>query len=212
MLPHTQETWPVEVECLARAPDIAAMIGSRICHDLISPVGAISNGVELLSMSGTVGGPELSLISDAVANANARIRFFRIAFGHATAGQTVSRGEVVSILDDLYSGARLRPSWMVSEDCDRSEVRMAFLAVLCLESAMPFGGEVRLSRAEGSWMMVGEGPKTKQDPALWNPLDTKEVPEVTANTVHFALLPAAVEQAGRSLKVERIATRIVMTY
>ena len=39
--------------------DIAALLGSRICHDLISPLGAISNGVELLEMSGAQMGPEL---------------------------------------------------------------------------------------------------------------------------------------------------------
>lgn len=37
-------------------PDLTALLGSRICHDLISPLGAIGNGVELLSMAGTAGG------------------------------------------------------------------------------------------------------------------------------------------------------------
>ena len=78
-------------------PDLAALIGSRICHDLISPIGAIGNGLELLSMSGA-GGPEVALISDSVANANARIRFFRIAFGHASPEQGTSRSEILSIL------------------------------------------------------------------------------------------------------------------
>ena len=63
--------------------NLAALVGSRICHDLISPIGAINNGLELLGMSGDMSGPELELISDSVANANARIRFFRIAFGAA---------------------------------------------------------------------------------------------------------------------------------
>ncbi|MEL7098472.1 MAG: histidine phosphotransferase, partial [Pseudomonadota bacterium] len=39
--------------------DLAALIGSRICHDLISPIGAINNGLELLGMAGTAGGAEL---------------------------------------------------------------------------------------------------------------------------------------------------------
>jgi histidine phosphotransferase ChpT len=64
-------------------PDLAALIGSRICHDLISPIGAIGNGVELLLMEASGKGPELSLISESVAAANARIRFFRVAFGAA---------------------------------------------------------------------------------------------------------------------------------
>ena len=40
-------------------PDLAALVGSRICHDLISPIGAIGNGVELLMMEGAAKGPEM---------------------------------------------------------------------------------------------------------------------------------------------------------
>ena len=61
--------------------DLNALLGSRICHDLISPIGAIGNGVELLIMDGATKGPEIALIAESVANASARIRFFRIGFG-----------------------------------------------------------------------------------------------------------------------------------
>ncbi|MGB2202346.1 MAG: hypothetical protein ACPH5G_13525, partial [Pseudooceanicola atlanticus] len=50
---------------------IATLIGSRICHDLISPIGAIQNGIELLTMEGKTG-PEVALIEDSVRNASAR--------------------------------------------------------------------------------------------------------------------------------------------
>ncbi len=68
-------------------PDLAALVGSRICHDLISPIGAIGNGVELVLLDAAVGGPEVTLIADSVSHANARIRFFRIAFGATGADQ-----------------------------------------------------------------------------------------------------------------------------
>ena len=55
--------------------DLSALLGSRICHDLISPIGAIGNGVELLMMEGGTPSPELVLIAESVAAANARIRF-----------------------------------------------------------------------------------------------------------------------------------------
>ncbi len=41
--------------------DLIALVGSRICHDLVSPLGAIGNGVELLAMAGAMPGPELAL-------------------------------------------------------------------------------------------------------------------------------------------------------
>ena len=52
--------------------DLNSLIGSRICHDLISPLGAIGNGLELLSMSGFDGAPEIALIAESVENANSR--------------------------------------------------------------------------------------------------------------------------------------------
>ena len=56
---------------------LAALLGSRICHDLISPLGAIGNGIELLELSG-IDSPEVALIREAVADANRRIKLFRI--------------------------------------------------------------------------------------------------------------------------------------
>ena len=76
--------------------NINALIGSRICHDLINPLGAISNGIELLEMAGVAQGPEMSLVSDSVENATAKLKMLRLAFGAASPDQTVSRQEVVT--------------------------------------------------------------------------------------------------------------------
>ena len=55
-------------------PDITGLVGARICHDLISPIGAIGNGIELLGLTGVAPGPEMQLISDSAAGAQARVR------------------------------------------------------------------------------------------------------------------------------------------
>ena len=120
---------------------LAALVGSRICHDLISPVGAINNGLELLGMSGAVEGPELELISDSVLHANARIRFFRVAFG-AAGDQQMGRAEILSILEDVSKAGRMSYSWAPLEGSSRSDVRMVFLALLCLETALPYGARL----------------------------------------------------------------------
>jgi histidine phosphotransferase ChpT len=208
----------------AETPDLIALLGSRICHDLISPLGAIGNGVELLMMSGAVPGPELALISDSVTSANARIRFFRIAFGAAAAGQVVPRAEIRSILDDMTRGGRLKIDWDMEGDAARSEVKLAFLALLCLETALPFGGQVRLSAAGGHRRIVAEAPRLKLDAPLWAGLGG-EAPdegmgetqaggtgEVTAAQVQFLLLPAELERQGRSLTLQSGERGIVMRY
>ncbi|THH39196.1 hypothetical protein E4Z66_02780 [Aliishimia ponticola] len=109
------------------SPDLAALIGSRICHDLISPIGAINNGLELLGMSGDVSGPELSLISESVDNASARIRFFRLAFG-AAGEQDVSAREIRGVLTDMTRASKLTIHWDAEEAVPRRIVRILFLA------------------------------------------------------------------------------------
>lgn len=181
--------------------ELAALIGSRICHDLISPIGAIGNGVELLEMAGTAG-PEVSLIADSVAAANARIRFFRIAFGTASADQTLARTEICSVLDDLSRGERLTIDWQVAGDQPRGPVKLAFLLLQCCETALPFGGCLTVSDAEGVWQIRAEAEKMKIDEALWSRLEGGRAP-LTPAQVQFALAPAEAARIGRPLRVVR---------
>ena len=72
---------------------IAGLVGSRICHDLVSPVGAISNGLELIALAGQPGPEEMALISQSCSSATARINLFRMAFGAASADQQIGGAE-----------------------------------------------------------------------------------------------------------------------
>jgi histidine phosphotransferase ChpT len=180
--------------------DLSALIGSRICHDLISPIGAIGNGVELMLMDGAAKGPELSLISESVSNANARIRFFRVAFGAAGGDARIARTEVQSILADMARGGRTRIDWVSSTDLDRREVKLAFLAIQCLETSMPWGGRIVVEQAD-RWIVTGQAARLKIDLALWDMLSTRALNGVTAAHVHFAVLPDEIERQGRRLTV-----------
>ncbi len=187
----------------ARRHDLTDLIGSRICHDLISPLGAISNGVELLSMSGAAPGPEMSLISESVASATARIRFFRIAFGSAGAGQRIGRPEIVSILGALSPGGRLAIDWQPAGDQPRAFVKLAFLLIQCFESAMPWGGRLTIRESGGDWALAGEAERMRIDPPLWQVLeDPAQEAELDAARVQFALAPLAARALSRRLAVE----------
>ena len=157
--------------------DLAALIASRICHDLISPIGAIGNGVELLTMEPGGQRPEIALISESVANANARIRFFRISFGAATGDQRIARSEVLSVLTDLTRGGRVSYAWSSVSDLPRREVRLAFLLLQCLETAMAYGGKIQVTQADTGWTIQAEAPRLKIDPALWEGLAQPEAPD-----------------------------------
>lgn len=183
-------------------PDLAALIAARICHDLISPIGAISNGVELLGMDAP-DRPELALLSESAANANARIRFFRISYGAASTGQRIGKGEVASVLTDLGRGGRVACDWTSAPDLPRREVRLVFLLIQCLETAMAYGGKVSIAEDQGAWTILAEATRLKIDPDLWAVLSGSPPPQgIAAAQVQFALVPAALADLGRSLALD----------
>lgn len=171
-------------------PDLASLLGSRICHDLISPLGAIGNGVELMLLGGGRMRPELALIAQSVASANARVRFLRIAFGTSGRSQQMGQAEIGTLLRDWTEGGRLRVDWQVHGDVDRLDVRRAFLALLCLETALPAGGTVTVSRTDGRWHFTGAGRRLRADPGLWAVLASGGAPDgaLSAAHVQFGLL------------------------
>lgn len=185
---------------------LAALIGSRICHDLISPIGAISNGVELLEMSAGPDhgfGSELALVSESVASANARIRFFRLAFGAAQRGQGIFRSEILDILRDYTKNARVEFDWQIGADPDRTDAKLAFLLLQCMETAMPFGGIITISEGHSGWRIAGRAEKMKINPLLWEVLSNPAADfDLKPSEVQFALAPIAAAQAGRVLTLE----------
>jgi histidine phosphotransferase ChpT len=190
--------------------NIAALIGSRICHDLISPIGAINNGLELLGMAGGTSsdGPEMELISQSVGNASARIRFFRIAYG-AASDQPMGRAEVVSILNDNSGGGRLTVVYGPLDPQPRWAVRMAFLAVQCLETALPHGGRIEINCDNGAWTLTGYTAKTSVADSLWDMLAGASGQDLAPAHVQFALLPAVAQDAHRPVTVEHTENELI---
>ncbi|MGJ8616238.1 MAG: histidine phosphotransferase family protein [Sulfitobacter sp.] len=193
--------------------NLATLIGSRICHDLISPIGAINNGLELLGMADNApAGPEMELIGTSVGNASARIRFFRIAFG-AAGQQMVGRAEISSILRDLYQGGRLTIVWQPEEPQPRADVRLAFLAVLCLETAMPYGGRAVITEESGKWTLKGTADKLNIDPALWGLLAGQSTEtSVQPAQVQFALLPCVAQDDAKRIHSSSDDTSITIQF
>lgn len=189
--------------------DLNALLGSRICHDLISPIGAIGNGVELLQMDGQARGPEMALVAESVVQANARIRLFRIAFGSAAPGQCIGRPEIQGILAELHRGSRTEISWTSPQDLSRAEAKLALLLMMCLETAQIHGGRIAIERADKSWLLVASAARLRVDPALWEVLSNPAAPcDITPAQVHFALAREEATRQGRRLAAEIRETEI----
>ncbi|WP_298291791.1 histidine phosphotransferase family protein [uncultured Litoreibacter sp.] len=192
--------------------DSAALLGSRICHDLISPLGAISNGVELLAMSGVANTPEMKLIEEAVDSANARVKFFRVALGAATGSQMMSRANVLKLLDGCYGGGRISVRWSPPSDPTRTEAKIAFLALMCVETTLPQGGEIVVNADRGNWQLQAFGPVVRFDADVWSSLNRQPSEPLSSNQVQFQLLKDAFEVTGQSASVGHSDSAVSVRY
>lgn len=179
--------------------DIAALIGSRICHDLVNPVGAIGNGVELLGMTGAAS-EELTLVSDSVALAQARIRLFRLAFGTAAPQARISGRELADTIAAPGLHDRLQIACTLPEDLPRRQARLAALLLMCSQSAMPRGGQIDLQMTDDGGQIEARATPLRLDlPPLGALAAGAAMPPLTPAEVHFALARAALAETGRQL-------------
>jgi len=181
---------------------LAALIGSRICHDLISPIGAISNGLELFGMTAAgATGPEMSLIQQSCDHATARIRFFRIAFGTAGDARPIPQAEARKTLADHYAGTRISAEWHVDHSLGRDITQLAYLSALCLETALPQGGILGIAMQDGVLTATARAPTVRGDLPIWDVLNNPTCAnssEVGPAHVQFALLARLVVDRGFS--------------
>lgn len=183
---------------------LGALIASRICHDLVSPVGAIANGLELMSLAGAPDGPEVTLVADSAAHASARLRFFRIAFGLSGDGANMTGHEIRSVLGDTYT-AKVTCDWQVDGPLTRQLTQAVFLALLCAEQAVPFGGIITISGSETRLALSVSSERLAPVPEHWALLSTLEPHDLTslpAAQVQFALLPRVLDELGRTAQID----------
>lgn len=199
-LSKTYSTSP-EMQQMPAALDLAHAVTSRMCHDLISPLGAIANGMELLSMT-RGGGNEVDLVTESVTTAHARIRLFRTAFGAAQPGQMMAPSEIASLLKDHATSARYHTDFAISDNLPRQDLRLILLVLMCLDSALPWGGTVQIRPCAQGYQIEAEAERHRLEPEAWCWLTGQGVgSEITPATVQFPLLALLVHQQGWQLDV-----------
>ncbi|CAH0200434.1 hypothetical protein SRABI05_04853 [Agrobacterium fabrum] len=134
-------------------PDLAALLCSRVCHDVISPVGAINNGLELLDEGGT-DDDALDLIRTSALNASVRLKFARLAFGASgSAGASIDTGEAEKAAQDFaVAEKKAEVSWSGPRAIvPKNRVKLLLNLFLVAYGAIPRGGnvDVLLENPEG---------------------------------------------------------------
>jgi histidine phosphotransferase ChpT len=157
------------------AVDLASLLCSRLCHDLLSPVGALNNGLELMADEQD---PEmrercLELLNESARASASKLKFFRLAFGAAGGfGDQVDTREARAALEGLFGAdKRVELGWMVADDeLPKGAVKLLLNLALIAGDALVRGGrlDVGVERANGRLELVirAEGPRILLDPTL----------------------------------------------
>ncbi|HEY1613732.1 MAG TPA: histidine phosphotransferase family protein [Rhizomicrobium sp.] len=128
--------------------DFAALLVSRVCHDLVSPVGAVVNGLEVLEdeRDATMRADALKLVTSSAEMAAARLQFARIAFGAAgSAGAELDLSEVGRIVCGLLKGSKVEMNWdAASDNWPKDWAKLLMNAALLGADCLPRGGRVHV--------------------------------------------------------------------
>jgi histidine phosphotransferase ChpT len=195
---------------LTKQTDIAAQISSRICHDLISPIGAISNGLELLALSGAPLSPELTLISESVAAANAKLRFLRIAFGGAKRGSKVGVPEITDILRGYYNDPRTQLNCTLEAALGRRDLRLLFLILLTTEKLAPYGGQITVVQKAADFTITVVAKNLKTDGFL-DLSAHRFIPQDGPPLIQFTLAQNQLDQMGYTMRLSETSDKLAIT-
>lgn len=150
------------------APDLAALLCSRVCHDLINPVGAIGNGLEVLADPTQVDMQTFAkeLIENSTRQARAKLEFARLAFGaSSTAGTDIDTREADRVASLLMAGEKADLDWKVTPMLlPKNKAKLLLNMLLIVTQGVPRGGTVTVE-VEGeagteNFTITATGPKT----------------------------------------------------
>jgi|tagenome__1003787_1003787.scaffolds.fasta_scaffold20967877_1 histidine phosphotransferase ChpT len=132
--------------------EFAALLVSRVCHDLVSPVGAVMNGLEVLEdeRDAAMRADALKLVTSSAAQAAARLQFARIAFGAAgSSGAQLDLTEMGRIVSGLMSGGKVELDWRAAPlNWPKDWAKLLMNAALLAADSLPRGGKVRVETTE----------------------------------------------------------------
>lgn len=133
---------PVDLDSL----DLSALLCSRVCHDVISPVGAIVNGLEVLEDESDTSMREfaLELIGKSAKQASARLQFARIAFGAAgSAGASIDLADAEKVSRGMFGDEKTQLSWSAPQALyPKNKVKLLLNLVMIATTTVPRGGRI----------------------------------------------------------------------
>ena len=193
------------------AVDLASLLCSQLCHDLLSPVGALNNGLELLADETDPAMRErcMELLAESARTSAAKLKFFRLAFGAAGGfGEAIDPREARAAIEGLFGDkGRLQVEWLVEDErLSKGAVKVLCILSMIAGDALVRGGQLDIGAEEegGAVEIVvrATGPRIALDEELRSTLmhgHAGDAPGPRAAPAY--LVHALVEQAGGKVMV-----------
>jgi len=184
---------PVNVDIV-----VTQLLCSKLCHDLVGPIGAVSNGVEMVEeFDATMRDEALGLIGDSARQASARLQFYRYAYGRV--GAPITCDVLAGLITDLFGDGPFKLDWpgdMSAEIVEGARGKLLANMILLATEALPRGGRisVRGSGEGGALRVVADGETSALPGEVAAAMSTEvDVKTLTARSVqaHFTALLAA---------------------
>ncbi len=176
---------------------VAELICSRLCHDLISPISAINNGIELIAEVGEEARPDAdALIAESAHNASRRLRAFRYAYG--LAGQDVGVDEIRSVALSYFENTRVEIDWPpISIALPGGAAKVILNLFLMTPDIVRGNCKVSLSASPGEIAVTYRGMNAKLEEDLGAAIDGAVLPDnLDPRTAHAVLTAAQAARIG----------------
>lgn len=209
--------FPVTERAMIENTKLTALVASRICHDMVEPMSAIIQGLEMIKgAEGKTDPDALSLLDHGVGKAWAKLEFFRFAMAGAMAEGDSELEEGRAVALKLYSVLKPELVWSApAVAMPRPAVRVIVNLLLIANECLPRGGKVEITAAKqgegGEVVVTATGPRAKLKEATAAAL-RGEGEELTGHTIQPTLTGLLARQGGVELsaregeeKVELIA-------
>ncbi len=188
--------------------DLAGIVCARICHDLVSPVGAVVNGADLIRELGTAdAADEIAMVEQSARRAAALLKFHRLAFGAAGDPDTaLSRGQLREQIEDVLAGPRVQLGWCTPEGpaIAMPVARLICLMLLAGRAMLGMNGALKVVLPATETLpvaVIAEGAKAAAtaDQRRW--LAGGPGPAPDSRQVEFALAGPAAAAAGARIEL-----------
>ncbi|BCJ89969.1 histidine phosphotransferase [Terrihabitans soli] len=206
---------PIELASL----DLAALIASRLCHDVISPVGAIVNGLEVLEEEKDPAMREiaLDLVRKSAEQASARLQFARLAFGAAgSAGAQIDVGDAEQVAQGIVRDAKAEMSWSAPRVLlPKNKVKLLLNMLVIAMSTVPRGGTITVT-VEGNepdtvFKIVTTGPMVRVAAGVVELLaGTPADGRVDAHVIQPFYTGLVAREAGMSVSIDMEGETVVL--